>query len=56
MGDFLNKAKDFLGDHKEQAEEGLDKAGDFVDEKTDGKYSDHVDTAQEKGKDVLGDL
>lgn len=56
MGDFLNKAKDFLGDHKDKVEEGVDKAGDMVDEKTDGKYSNHVDTAQDKAKDALEDL
>jgi len=55
MGDFLDKAKDSLGEHEEQADKGIDKAGDAVDEKTDSKYADRVDTAQEKADDALGD-
>ncbi len=53
MGDFLNKAKDFLGDHPEQTESAIDKVGDFVDEKTGNKHSEHIDTAQEKAKEFL---
>lgn len=55
MGDFLNKAKDFIADNPDKAEDAVEKAGDLVDEKTDSKYSDQVDTAQEKAKDFLGD-
>ncbi|MFB7509635.1 antitoxin, partial [Streptomyces broussonetiae] len=38
----------------EQAGQGVDKAGDFVDEKTQSRYSSQVDTAQDKLKDQLG--
>ena len=34
MGIF-DKAKDAIGEHSEQVDAGVDKAGDFVDEKTD---------------------
>ncbi|MFE9255563.1 antitoxin [Streptomyces sp. NPDC006879] len=51
---MMDKLKQMLKGHEEQAGQGIDKAGDFVDDKTQGKYSSHVDTAQEKLKDQLG--
>ncbi|MFE2322864.1 antitoxin [Streptomyces sp. NPDC059385] len=50
----LDKLKQVLKGHEEQAGQGIDKAGDFVDEKTQGKYSSQVDMAQEKLKEQLG--
>ncbi len=43
-----------LKGHEAKAGQGIDKAGDFVDEKTQGKYRSQVDTAQEKLKQQLG--
>lgn len=51
---MLDKLKQMLKGHEEQAGQGIDKAGDFVDEKTQGKYSSQVDMAQEKLKGQLG--
>ncbi|MCX5196395.1 antitoxin [Streptomyces sp. NBC_00249] len=50
---MMDKLKAILKGHEEQAGQGVDKAGDFVDEKTQGKYSGQVDTAQEKLKEQL---
>jgi hypothetical protein len=50
----MDKLKQMLKGHEEQAGQGIDKAGDFVDEKTQGKYSGQVDTAQDKLKEQLG--
>ncbi|MGW8762393.1 antitoxin [Streptomyces sp. NPDC055815] len=50
----LDKLKGMLKGHEDQASQGIDKAGDMVDEKTQGKYAKHVDTAQEKLKEQLG--
>ncbi|MDV9189005.1 antitoxin [Streptomyces sp. SR27] len=50
----FDKLKGMLKGHEDQASHGVDKAGDFVDEKTQGKYSGQVDTAQDKLKDQLG--
>lgn len=59
MGLF-DSAKDKLSglarDNQDKIEEGIDQAGDAVDDKTGGKFSDQVDTAQEAAKDKLGDL
>ncbi|MET9700385.1 antitoxin [Streptomyces sp. NPDC006529] len=50
----MDKLKQMLKGHEDQAGKGIDKAGDFVDEKSQGKYSSQVDTAQEKLKQQLG--
>ena len=51
---IIDKVKELLGQHGDKAEKGIDKAGDMIDEKTGGKYSDKIDSAQEKAKDMLG--
>ncbi|MEV8586952.1 antitoxin [Streptomyces sp. NPDC051180] len=50
----LDKLKGMLKGHEDQASKGIDKAGDAVDGKTQGKYSGQVDTAQDKLKGQLG--
>ncbi|MFE7561330.1 antitoxin [Kitasatospora sp. NPDC057500] len=52
---MFDKLKSMLKGHEGQAEKGVDKAGDMVDERTQGKYSSQVDTGQEKLKDQLRD-
>lgn len=50
----MDKLKQMLKGHEEQAGKGIDKGGDMLDEKTQGKYSSQVDTAQDKLKQQLG--
>jgi hypothetical protein len=52
---FLDKAKDLLAQNADTVSSAIDKAGDFVDEKTDGKYKDVVDKAQDAAKNALND-
>ena len=52
MGIF-DKAKDAMGEHGEQVDAGIEKAGDFVDERTDSKYVDQVDQGQEMAHEKL---
>jgi hypothetical protein len=54
MGIF-DRAKEALSGHSEQVEAVIDKAGDFIDEKTEGKYAEQVDQGQEMAKDKLSD-
>jgi MT0933-like antitoxin protein len=51
---IMDKVKELLGQHGDKAGKGIDKAGDKIDDKTGGKYSDKIDTVQEKAKDMLG--
>ncbi len=53
---FKKKAKDLAEDHGDKVEEGIDKAADFADDKTGGKYSDKIDTGAEKAKDFVEGL
>ncbi len=53
--DLAGRAKDLAGEHADQVEEGVEKAGDFVDEKTGGKFSGQVDQAQEFVEKQVGD-
>ena len=55
MGIF-DKAKDALSGQDDKIDAGVDKAGDMVDEKTEGKYAEQVDQGQEMAKDKLGDV
>lgn len=54
--EIKNKVTDAIGEHADKVSDGIDKVGDFIDEKTGGKYSEHVDTAQEKAKDLVENL
>ena len=54
MGIF-DKAKDALSEHGEQADAGIEKAGDFVDERTDNKYAEQVDKGQDFAADRVRD-
>lgn len=48
--DMKNKAADLAGQHSDKldgaADQAVERAGDTVDERTGGKYAEHVDTGQ----------
>jgi hypothetical protein len=54
IGDFVDKAKDLAGQHPDQVDQGIEKAGDAVDARTGGTHASQVDKAQEAVKDRLG--
>ncbi len=53
--DALSTHKDDIGKHSDKLDGGVDKAGDFVDDKTGDKYAEHVDQGQDFAKDQLGE-
>lgn len=53
---LLDKAKDMLKGNTDKVKEGIDKAGDMIDEKTGGKFSEHIETAEEKAGEMLDDV
>ena len=53
---FKKKAADMADEHGDKIESGIDKAADFADDKTGGKYSDKIESGTEKAKDFLDDL
>lgn len=51
--DAKDKATDFASQNPDKLDQGVEKAGDFADDKTGGKYSDQVDKGQDFAKDKL---
>ena len=52
---FLDKAKDLLGKNADKVDTVINKAGDLVDKKTQGKYASTVDKVQEAAKKAVAD-
>ena len=52
---FLDKAKDLANDHDEQVDQGLDKAGDQIDERTGNKYSSQIDKGVDQAQARTGE-
>ena len=50
------KASDLAKEHGNTADDAIDKAADFADEKTGGKHTDKIDGAAEKAKDLVDGL
>lgn len=48
MSDFMDKAKDFADQHDKQVDQGIDKAGEMADKRTEGRYDQQID----KGVDM----
>jgi hypothetical protein len=51
----MDKAKDFADDHDKQVDEGLEKAGDQVDQRTGDKYSSQIDKGVDAAQQKTGD-
>lgn len=54
--DMKNKAADLVDKHGEKIAQGVDKAGEIVNDKTGGKHADKIQQATQKAKDGLGNL
>ncbi len=51
---FIDKAKDIANDHDKQVDEGIEKAGDQVDERTGDKYSSQIDKGVHQAQERTG--
>ena len=47
---FLDKVKDLVSKNADKVDTAIEKAGDLVDKKTQGKYAGQVDKVQEAAK------
>ena len=52
---FLDKLKDLASKNADKVDMAIDKAGDLVDKKTQGKYAGQVDKVQEAAKKAARD-
>ena len=48
---WIDKARDFIKGHPEEAKDAVEKVEDLINEKTGGKYADQLD----QGSDTLGE-
>lgn len=55
MGGFLDKAKDQADQHDDKVDQGLEKAGDFADQKTGGKFDDKIDKGVDQAQQRTGE-
>jgi hypothetical protein len=55
MSGFMDKAKDMADQHDDQVDQGLEKAGDFADQKTGGKYDNQIDKGVDTAQQRTGD-
>lgn len=53
---LADKAKDAVNQHEAQVDQGIEKAGDMIDDKTGGKFADKVDQGQGYLEDKTGNL
>jgi MT0933-like antitoxin protein len=50
---FLDKVKNLLARNADKVDTAIDKAGDIVDKKTQGKYTSTVDKVQDAAKKAV---
>jgi len=54
LGMSKSRAADLAEQHPDQVNQGIDRAGQTLDDRTGGKYSDRIDTGTDKAKDAMG--
>ena len=50
---FLDKVKSLISQNTDKVDQAIDKVGDIVDEKTQGKYASQVDKVQDAAKNAV---
>ena len=53
---FLDKVKNLFSQNADKVDSAIDKGGDLVDDKTGGKFSEHVDKGQDVANDAVDKL
>ena len=60
MSDFVDKAKekaqDLVGQNEERIESTIDKAKEFVDDKTGGRFSEQIDKAADAARSTVSNI
>jgi MT0933-like antitoxin protein len=51
---FMDKAKDMADKHDDKVDQGIEKAGDQVDQRTDNKHSSQVDKGVDQAQQRTG--
>ena len=53
---FLDKVKGLVSQNADRVDSAIDKAGDYIDDKAGGKFSEHVDKGQDVANDAVDKL
>lgn len=53
---FIDKIKGAVSGNADKADDAIDKAADFIDDKTGGKHTDKIDSVSDKAKDLVDKL
>jgi hypothetical protein len=56
LDDVKGKAEELISGNAEAVKGGIEKVGDFIDEKTGGKFAGQVDGAQQAASDYVDGL
>jgi MT0933-like antitoxin protein len=51
---FMDKAKDLADKHDKQVDQGIDKAGDQIDDRTGNKHSSQIDKGVDQAQARTG--
>jgi MT0933-like antitoxin protein len=54
MPDWMDEAKNLASEHSDIADEGFDKAEQFAEQETGGKYDNQLQQGEQKAEDYLG--
>lgn len=54
MSEFMDDAKKLAGEHQDVADEGFDKAEQFAEKKTGGKYDSQIQEGEQKAEGFMG--
>ncbi|GGV65556.1 MULTISPECIES: antitoxin [Streptomyces] len=52
---MMDRLKSMLRGHEQQTDKAVDKGGDYIDDRTQGKYGSQVDKGQERMRQELRD-
>ena len=55
MSKIVEKAKELLGKHDDKVDKGLDKVGEQADQRTDQKYTGHIEKGVQAAKEHTGE-
>ncbi|MFF3733697.1 antitoxin [Streptomyces sp. NPDC002476] len=56
LKNLKEEAEEIAEEHGDRISDGLEKAGDFIEDRTGGKHSNKIDTAVDKAQDLVEKL
>ncbi|MEV5986590.1 antitoxin [Streptomyces sp. NPDC052051] len=53
MMSVMDKLRHLLSGHEDQESKGIDQGGDYIDDRTQGRYSDQIDQGEQTAQDRM---